>query len=1021
MKKIINLIQFALVIVTTNLYAQNSVPQDFVYAEDDKFMLNGAPYYFTGTNVYDFFTFGGTSGDPEADIDKVRIDNHMTSLYNNGVRVVRLWGFSHEDWHGFEPEKGVYSERQFILFDYLVQSARNHGMRLIVTFENYWEAYGGIIERLAWEGINANTTHAQGQFFTNTAAIQGYKNYVEYFVNRVNHYNDIAYKDDPTIFAWELMNEPRYQGFGDDFSSNVLRAWIDDVGAFVKSLDPHHMISSGIEGHGLRYNFGGDEGNDFIKIHESPYIDFCSAHPYFRESWSNFNMEEAAYIFSEWSDEAHLLLKKPLFIGEFNVEPHERDEWMPDFYHYIEDEDIGGSAFWWFTDHSQDAKFGIMDGSPELQYVKNHAVIMDGKSGGEIIYASLISPSDNLNILPGSSLPIKCNLTNIGGDIQEVEFFVNGASVGIDQTAPYEMTWNNIPEGTYSITATAKGTSGNQNTTPEKTLNVGYQGFILTYINASPETSSNTIKAHYNIKNQSNSDVNYEDLTLKYWYKSDVGDNFQFYCDYAKIGSNNVTGSFTNYTGQDYFVEVGFKASAGVLKGGASSEIIETKIAKSTWANMDQSDDYSFGPVTTSFEPWEKVTMYYKGQLIWGAEPTLGNQSPTAIFSYTVNGTIAPVIISLDASQSSDPENDTLTFDWKFGDTATGQGITASHEYTNAGTYVIELTVGDGNSISKSTKEINIGDGTPTANFTVSSLQNDIGELVTFDGSSSNDPAQSALDFIWNFGDGNTATGTNTTHAYDTPGSYTVSLKVTNSQGLEDTKSQTVIVNDTSTVDPGCYESLPRQSALPTIANRQFNYGHVIGSNGPDFSNLNNFTINWDLANNGLWQFSILTTDGIPNWWNDLLPSATHSFNTASPQVTIAGSQIPGFDGDYYVDVSEDFFIMQSTNNQYTILFSNDATTPDCGQTSRRGTLQVNKTSMIIYPVPSNDFFTITNTGQESIISLSISDTRGQEMRLRNIDLNVNKIVFGHDLKPGTYILSIGTDSGQELRKIIKL
>src|SRR6185436_12380218 len=244
--------------------APASVPPGFAYRCGIHFCLDGNLYYFAGANTYDVFTYGGGYGDIETQwMDKPRIDAHFAKLQADKVMVLRLWMFSHESYHGFEPAKGVYSNEQFSEFDYIIQSAKAHNVKLIPVFENYWEAYGGIDTRLAWEGVSGG--HPGRWRFFNASICPGcrtsYKNYINYALNRVNHYSGIKYKDEPTIFAWDLMNEPRYQDAtpNENTTGTTLRAWVDEMAAYVKSIDPNHMVGVGIEAHESRFGFGGDE------------------------------------------------------------------------------------------------------------------------------------------------------------------------------------------------------------------------------------------------------------------------------------------------------------------------------------------------------------------------------------------------------------------------------------------------------------------------------------------------------------------------------------------------------------------------------------------------------------------------------------------------------------------------------------------------------------------------------------------------------------------------------------------
>lgn len=65
-----------------------------------------------------------------------------------------------------------------------------------------------------------------------------------------------------------------------------------------------------------------------------------------------------------------------------------------------------------------------------------------------------------------------------------------------------------------------------------------------------------------------------------------------------------------------------------------------------------------------------------------GVSPTGNGMANQTNFTFTSNG-------------SSDPDGDSLTYEWDFGDTTTGTGASTTHRYTATGTYTVKLTVKD--------------------------------------------------------------------------------------------------------------------------------------------------------------------------------------------------------------------------------------------------------------------------------------------------------------------------------------
>jgi large repetitive protein len=82
-------------------------------------------------------------------------------------------------------------------------------------------------------------------------------------------------------------------------------------------------------------------------------------------------------------------------------------------------------------------------------------------------------------------------------------------------------------------------------------------------------------------------------------------------------------------------------------------------------------------------------------------EPT--NEAPTAEFTADCSG----LTCQFNASASSDPDDDQLTYSWNFGDGQTGTGVSAEHTYGSDGERTVTLAVSDGAASDEATRTVN--------------------------------------------------------------------------------------------------------------------------------------------------------------------------------------------------------------------------------------------------------------------------------------------------------------------------
>lgn len=353
----------------------------FVRQRGGRFMVGSKPFRFVGANVALMYR----------DEDRERMPETLRQAAQAGIKVVRVWAFGEggpddvrpmadfEDWprhHSFRHAPGQWNEDAFVHLDKVIAEAAKNNIYVQLCLTNWWRDTGGVTQYLRWAGINdaADDSFKFGinnekaiLFYSNSETRRLYREHVEKLVTRRNTITGTLYRDDPAIFAWELMNEA--QVITGRWAER--RAWFTEMSAYLKSLDPNHMVTPGAWGYR-----SSSERREWLADHAIPTIDYADVHNYPRDDHDSFVDSPAALKeFIENRAAAAYSLKKPLVIGEFGmgVEGHKgasQVEWYKALFDGTAKAGGGGVMFWILTPDARRG-YGVTYSTPRDKELLN--------------------------------------------------------------------------------------------------------------------------------------------------------------------------------------------------------------------------------------------------------------------------------------------------------------------------------------------------------------------------------------------------------------------------------------------------------------------------------------------------------------------------------------------------------------------------------------------------------------------------------------------------------------------------
>jgi PKD repeat protein len=369
-------------------------------------------------------------------------------------------------------------------------------------------------------------------------------------------------------------------------------------------------------------------------------------------------------------------------------------------------------------------------------------------------------------------------ISKYGNNISFESFPVSGRSkhpdVGADQTFVH-IVWQYKDGSDYTIAYQRRPNAANSNWQPW--INLDF------YVTQRPRMSVDSAGIPHVVFFHKRTDIPARQLIYQKWEgtkfsKPKVVSNpsefeLYHYCDVAALNSTNIIATLQKggWSGGKY---IGYNWKRGnEWKGFSYSS--KTYGHYPVKQSVDLATDRYLAAIAFA-EKDEAVYLLIKEE---GSNPD--NKAPIASFTFSPQIGNAPLDVTFDATDSTDPDGHITHYQWNFGDGSTGTGQITTHKFVLEGTYTVTLTVSDNDGKSNSVSHqiiIEPPNEPPVANFSFSPTTGLYPLEVTFDASTSTDIDGTIVQYEWDFGDEQTGSGQIVSHTYNQKGMYTIMLTV---------------------------------------------------------------------------------------------------------------------------------------------------------------------------------------------------------------------------------------------------
>jgi Bacterial Ig domain/Carbohydrate binding module (family 35)/Secretion system C-terminal sorting domain/Cellulase (glycosyl hydrolase family 5) len=472
---------------------------------------NNQSLFLSGANMA-WVNFAGDIGPGQTDFN--RFADVMLQMHDHGGNALRLWLHTNGT-----------STPEFDSSGYVIGPGTNAIQDLKAILDTAWRREIGV-DLCLWSFDMLRSSNAANVLERNRLMLTD-TNYTRAYINNCLIPMVDSLKGHPAIITWEIFNEP--EGMSNQFGwSDIQHVDMSDIQRFINlcsgaihRTDTSAQVTSGSwsflaltdvpaalakTGKQLsqfspsekediatqfrqryRSSMSTDEVINYLgkiaKVTAYNYysdnrliaaggdpdgtLDFFSVHYY-----TTILPGNPTSISPFHHPESYWQLDKPIVVGEFAMQntvgiPKEK------LFDTLYQSGYAGALPWSWTDENFSTADDMLAGMQFMWDNYRSDVDVNGISG-DWPFITITSPTNNTIVSDTSAIEITADAYDNDGNVVKVEFFANDTlKIGERDTIPYSITWTNVANGYYSLTAVATDNDGNQRTSNKVNIQVG--------------------------------------------------------------------------------------------------------------------------------------------------------------------------------------------------------------------------------------------------------------------------------------------------------------------------------------------------------------------------------------------------------------------------------------------------------------------------------------------------------------------------------------------------------------------